>query len=786
MPSLRMPRRLLLSLLILLLGVASPAWALRVRTLRVLTAAPARYQKLELGLALDPATFRNPYDPAEIRVTAEFISPSGEGHWVQGFWYQDFRRCTTCAPPARMPQDTCSYCQNCPEDPNYLTPTDTPLPWRLRFAPPTAGRWRYRVVVWYADTTISTEPVALTVAASTNPGFVGRHPNGRNFAFADGQVFFPVGLNVTNTWNTGPYNRLPFRDAQVGITRIAAQGGNFARVLLIPAQFGIEGPDGPAGRYDLRQNRAYDFDEVLENAARRGVYLQTVLVTQDELFDSESFGHAWRQHPYYQRLPPGSLNTRFFADSVCRQLLRQRIRYIMARWGYSPALFGVELMGEADCFGAGTNEQFWDRDNPRLLRRWTDEMLAYARSLAPQHLYTINVGYAFSANYPLADTTVALYYSPQVDFAQDHYYSSDQNIEYQRAFMARRAARLFRKPYQVGEFGPTTANGCWYGTSSFTARQFGPNQAYHDVNEFHNSLWSSAFNGSAGTALYWWANQVFGLCYGGQEHYLGPLRRLLADCPIFAEDYEALATPCTGAAGPKDEKHDPPTPGNCVPTWMVGREDGANPDFLPGGLESSHPDVEAYVLRAPARAVGWVHHRQNYWYLLPHLAGSATKSAYCSSLNDNQPACPDSIRPLRDQQLTILSGLRPGRYRLEFFSTYPAYDVNGDRKTDHGGIIPRFTAEARTDSAGRLRLTVPPLLPLGNPPYAPDYGFRATWLPEAPPRPAAPVKPPTVPVRKPPVKTSPVRKPTVPAKKAGPVKKSVSVPNKPAGRPVKK
>ncbi|OON66945.1 DUF5060 domain-containing protein [Hymenobacter sp. CRA2] len=754
---------------------AGSAWALRIREVRVLGAAPpARYQKLELGVALNPARFNNPYDPAEIRVTAEFISPEGKGYWVQGFWYQDFKRCQNC-PAQRSPQDTCYYCNDCPENPKYLQPVATPLPWRLRFAPPTAGKWRYRVVVMHGDTTISTEPVTVTVAASANPGFVGKHPNNRNFAFADGKVFFPLGLNVTNTWNNGPYNRLPYRDARVGIQRIAEQGGNYARVLLIPAQFGIEGPDGPAGSYDLRQNRAYDFDEVLELAARRGVYLQTVLVTQDELFDSESFGRAWPKHPYYQRLPPGSPNTRFFADSVCRQLLRQRIRYIMARWGYSPALFGVELMGEADCFGAGTNDQFWDRDNPRLLRRWADEMLAYARSLAPQHLYTINVGYAFSGNYPLSDTSAAPYYSPQVDFVQDHYYSSDKNVEYQRAFMARRAAGLYpSKPYFVGEFG-LEQNGCWYGSSNFTRKLYPPGLLYHDLNELHNTLWSSAFNGSGGTAMYWWANQVFGLCFGGQYHYLKPLQQFLNACPIFEERYEAVASPCPGDAGPKDAKHEPTSPGNCIPIWTVGREDGANPAFLPTGARTSTPMLEVYALRSPARVVGWVHNRHNYWYKLPHSAGPKENAA-CNALNDNQPSTPDSIPALVGQQVTIERRVRPGRYRLEFFSTYPFYDVNRDGKKDQGGVIPQFTTEVRASADSALTFTVPPLRPLGTAPYAPDYGFKATWLPEAAPKPAsaAPRKPSTATRRA----ATASRKATPAAQKKG----SSSPPKRPAGR----
>lgn len=764
--------RFLLILLFWLLVVPS-AWALRIREARqVGTTAPARFQKLELGLSLATAPISNPYDPNEITVRAEFVSPQDSVYQALGFWYQDFKRCTTCAPfPRASATDTCLYCSTCPEDPKYLTPISTRLPWRIRFAPPTAGRWSYRIVVNRKDSTIYGPVTYVTVAASTNPGYVGKHRNGRNFAYSDGRVFFPLGMNVTNNWIDGPYTRLPYRDAWVGITRIADTGGNFARVFMTPALFGIEGPGDPAGRYDARQNRAYDFDEILEYAGRRRVYLQVALMTPDELVDVEEFGHNWRRHPYYSLLPPNSTPSRFFTDSLCRQLLRQRIRYIMARWGYSTALFATELMNEVDGYRSpAPYDNYWDIQNPRNVRRWTDEMLGYARSLAPQHLYTTNTGFAFSS-FHTRDTAVALYSSPQVDFVQDHYYGTDLNVEHQRAFMARRAAGLFPgKPYQLGEFGAAQENNCWLGTSSFTAKRYQPGVLFHDLNELHNTLWSSTFNGSGGAALYWWANQVFGLCYGGQYHYLQPLQRFLVDCPIFTEDYETVVSPCPGITGPKDVVHSPTTPGNCIPVWAIGKEDSENPAFLPSGATTSDAALEVFALRSSARVVGWVHNRNNYWYKLPHLAGSMTNSI-CATLNDNQPATPDSIPALIGKQVTILNVARSGRYRLEFFSTYPFYDLNHDGKDEQGGVIAQFTSEVKA-ADGKLTFTVPPLRPLGTPPYAPDYGFKATWLPEPAPKPKTPAKSP--------VRASAKSAPKAPVKAApkAPVKATRKVPSK--------
>lgn len=505
-------------LLLVLSGLGSgPAWALRITEHRRLGATPpARLQKLELGVALATAPVQNPYDPAEITVGAEFTSPSGVVHRAVGFWYQDFQRCTTCAPfPRQSAADTCACCTTCPEDPRYLVPVPTRLPWRIRFAPSEAGRWSYRLLVRHQDSTTVSAPTYFTVATAENPGFVRVQPNGRNFAFANGRVFFSIGMNVVDHGNEDRYTRLSYLDVRHSIAQTANNGGNFARLIMMPGQFGMEWADGPAGRYDARQNRAYDLDELVEQAAHRGVYLQVARSSGTELFDADKFGHSWQQHPYRQHMGPEAPPIRFFTDSLSRQLFRQRIRYVLVRWGYSLAVFALEMMNETDIFGFGSQDNFWDRENPRHVARWTDEMIAYARTLAPQHLYTTSVAYAFSGGYERPDGR-GFYESPELDFVQHHYYSSDLNVEHQRAFLARMAATPYPgKPYQLAEFAVNNAQDCWYTTSNFTAGRYPPGNRYHDLAEMHNTLWSSAFNGSGGAALYWWANQVFGLCYGG-------------------------------------------------------------------------------------------------------------------------------------------------------------------------------------------------------------------------------------------------------------------------------
>ena len=48
-----------------------------------------RYEKFEIEVDLD-ADFDNPYDPADIRLDAQFTAPSGKIVTVPGFYYRDF------------------------------------------------------------------------------------------------------------------------------------------------------------------------------------------------------------------------------------------------------------------------------------------------------------------------------------------------------------------------------------------------------------------------------------------------------------------------------------------------------------------------------------------------------------------------------------------------------------------------------------------------------------------------------------------------------------------------
>ncbi|RPI98507.1 MAG: DUF5060 domain-containing protein, partial [Chloroflexi bacterium] len=121
--------------------------------------------------------YSNPYDPAEIDVTATFRSPNGSSVRVPGFFMQPYEdQCTPADCPA--------------ED---LQPTGEPA-WHVRFTPNEVGSWEYTIEARDAGGTETIQSDTFDVTASDNPGFV--RTSGRYFAFDSGSAYFPVGENL--------------------------------------------------------------------------------------------------------------------------------------------------------------------------------------------------------------------------------------------------------------------------------------------------------------------------------------------------------------------------------------------------------------------------------------------------------------------------------------------------------------------------------------------------------------------------------------------------------------
>ncbi len=396
------------------------------------------YRRVEFSLETD-GVFVNPYDPAQADWWVTWTAPSGAQMRVPAFWYQDF-------------------------DPQTQTPQGEP-DWRVRFTPTEAGEWQAQAELIQSG--LRSDVVKVSVAPNPGArGFVRINPKApRYFAFDNGDFYLTVGVNMG--WSTGDD---VLGDYTRWLDRFSAEGGNLIRVWMASWGFGIEWADTGLGDYSKRMKQAWQLDQVFALAEARDVTIMLCLLNHGAF--NERVNPEWENNPYNAALGgPLQAPEEFVTNPVAKELFKQRLRYIVARWGYSPALFAWEWW----------NEIHWTPITDTDLRPWLTEMTAYLRTLDPyNHLVTHS-----TAN------TAAIWNAPELQITQVHDYGGISPAWSFPAMFQVMQHIAPGKPMLPGEFG--------YSTQSSTAVE-----AIH----LHTGLWAGPFSGYAGTGMPWWWDSI--------------------------------------------------------------------------------------------------------------------------------------------------------------------------------------------------------------------------------------------------------------------------------------
>jgi len=655
----------------------------------------------EVELVISGADYANPYDEDDIDVEVMYTElATGETYEVDAFWYQQYDRCDDCDQMTAFTKN-CKY-DDKQADAEYMTPASTPRPWRARFAPPRAGEWSYRAAVRNQGTVGTSEEQTTIFSESENKGTIAVADDNRSFSYQDGTPYFPIGMNLLHYGKPDNHSRVLYNTTTSAMKNIADYDGNLVRLWMDAKRFGIEWAETGLGNYDSRQPRMQDLDDIIQLAHQLDL---KVLLTMDAAYQIE---HMWNDNPYRS---VAASKTAFFTNEESKRYYKRKLRYVMSRWGYSTAIFAFELWNEVDFYDG--SEYY---PNSLAIRAWHEEMIAYMKSLDPaEHMYTTSTAYPTAGDFGKRNTR--LMSSPAIDFAQLHHYESNMNVEYYRSYLLQRQIRLHDKPVLIGEYGNSL--NCYHRTQNYTG------EATHKVNEMHNTLWSVAMSGTGATGLYWWSDSVFNPCWGGQYQYFKPLQTFMAATNMLGYETEPLANSCL-CGGPKDisvsKKYRDNT--DCVPLNTTGERKPNEADILTGIRTSNDCKLAVFAVKTEVGLYGWVHNKDSYWYNLPHNAdpypGSKTD---CELLDDNQPSSREDIDVITRQIMLIEDITEAGPYTVEFYSTYPTYDIDLDGSPDDGGLIPSMTITDLYAANGRLIVQLPKLQALGEAPYAPDYGF---------------------------------------------------------------
>jgi hypothetical protein len=322
--------------------------ATELRDLAFTTTAPSCYERVEATFRLT-ANSANPYDPEEVRVDALIEGPGGAR--IFPCFYQ-------------VPVDTATW----REQPAGAR-------WHFRYAFRQEGRYRVRFRV--TDRTTWESPATeFRVAGRQGAGFVRLEPaNWPDWTRDDGTRLPSLGCNAAWSSNDliGDYRRWIDAFATNGIRMMRVWLVGFARQELewSPELWAPWNENYGLGRYN--QKSAAWLDTVVDYAAVRGVYLQLVIEQHGEW--STEVDSNWEFNPY-NRAHGGFLFTpsEFFTSPRAIRMAHARYRYLVARWGYSPAVAVWELFNEVDNTDAyrvlNLNDEIaaWHRQAARVIK----------------------------------------------------------------------------------------------------------------------------------------------------------------------------------------------------------------------------------------------------------------------------------------------------------------------------------------------------------------------------------------------------------------------------------
>lgn len=489
------------------------------------------YEKFELVVLLE-ATYSNPFDPDQVDLWAEFTAPSGKVTKIWGFF----------------------------------NPSQRSSPWKVRFAPTEKGTWQYVVKVKDKEGTAQGQPGSFTATDSSHHGFIRVAPNRRYLMFGDGTSFYGVGL-----WYNDSFERDRGAITEANLDLLKKLGGNFISFFHTP----LETLQTGLGSYDV--NRCTRLDQIFEWCEQRDIYISWNIWFHS--FISEAVwggGNArYRENPYRQVTDA----TGFFGSPEAWKYEEKLHRYMIARWGYSRALFLWFIIDEIN----GT--EGWEKGDKAVAEQWCRKMSAFFHEHDPYGRPTTGtqsggIGQWWPNGYQIFDIAAREIYE-----AQGHPMpktgkvdpSDESPLRYSYRNYATQTQNLwkgFAKPALVGECG-------WDHT------YYEPGMPGY-LAMYHNALWVSLANGLCCTPFWWaWSDYINDSVLTNQMRYF---RQFVSDIDFAHLDLQPIAVDAGNTDDGWAMKSD-----KLIFGWVVNAKTSVAKDtFTIAGLKDGPYEVRLY------------------------------------------------------------------------------------------------------------------------------------------------------------------------------------------------
>lgn len=369
----------------------------------------ARYSKIELGVALHDSVNKsiqeyikrgnglNPFNPDDLDIYAEFVVQEGQKSSVpkriNAFYFEDFKRNTTDSNMEKW---------------NW-TNLNAPSKFRIRFTPEVVGMWQILVNVRIKNVeVVKLGSYAFECVASDNKGFVKVAADHRYLELG-GESFLPIGQNLpkpscyierdaSGKVTADPYGcekcpcasiedwcghlrhlpmlPKPYMAYLEEIEKFKEAGGNYFRMINFPFTYDIEYEK--LGNYTNRLHCAWELDQMIYKAEELNLKIHFDLFIGYSVVKAHYGVTDWDWYADREN-DPGYCYARelglkepheFLTNEQARKHYKNKLRYMIARWGYSTAIATLEMMSEIDNKFPGYAPEIysWQKEMARYIK----------------------------------------------------------------------------------------------------------------------------------------------------------------------------------------------------------------------------------------------------------------------------------------------------------------------------------------------------------------------------------------------------------------------------------
>jgi hypothetical protein len=417
-----------------------------------------RYEPLEMTLSIT-AEYPNPYDLRQVSLDGVFRGPAGEEMRIPGYW-------------------------------------DGEQSWRMRFTPPSDGRWDYALTVTDRHGTGLPAEGSFQVTPSNRHGWIlpGRMVapaySNHYLAYADSTPFYGFGhCDALNILVDG-------FDIEKGVglfDKMAAAGENY--VVWWPF-YGMSPVNGSYDQYSVSNMKIIDL--IVEDAEEKGILVIFTIWDHPEL---RGQGHPWGAGRWetngFSKL---SDIDAFFTEAEPWAWQENLYRYVIARWGYSPAIGMWQTVSEIN----GTNA--YDQTDA-----WHEKVNAFFVEHDP-YRHPTTASMSGDVEWPAGHQVMD---APQVHLYNFKNESLPVDVAHSAQVLADWTKRMWNiadKPNWVGEFGV-------------------PGDVYYPE-LYHNSIWAALASGAAMTPAEWSGGGTWGIQTPAMNADIGRMRVFLNGIPL--------------------------------------------------------------------------------------------------------------------------------------------------------------------------------------------------------------------------------------------------------------